>query len=210
MLDALLFLSQFLMVANPLNIVPSISQTVRATVTGFPGTIVTRSTTVTGPSKSLHQTDLTPKDIIDLSTPPKSVLCPSTKILRPSSSSTNSNPTPGTGASLEGAPKEASPEGQGGETDEKRFKEKKGRKMKGKDKTELKTPNESMNKAQLVSSMRRQHPLVCLRIGTLSANTRRALGDGIVQQQGMNCVRDITKQALMTKRNAQEFLGYYI
>ncbi|KAK3826543.1 MAG: hypothetical protein JOS17DRAFT_804203 [Linnemannia elongata] len=58
--------------------------------------------------------------------------------------------------------------------------------------------------------MKWQHPLVCLKIGTLSANTKRALGDGIVQQQAVNCVKDITNQALTTKRDAQEFLGCYI
>ncbi|KAF9912500.1 hypothetical protein EC991_010587 [Linnemannia zychae] len=99
----------------------------------------------------------------------------------------------------------------GGKTDEKQTKGKKRReKMEDYVKTESKPPIESMNKAQLVSSMKWQHPLRHLKIGTLSANTKRALGDEIVQQQAVNCVKDITNQAFTTKRDAQEFLGYYI
>ncbi|KAF8920974.1 hypothetical protein BGZ58_004168, partial [Dissophora ornata] len=70
---------------------------------------------------------------------------------------------------------------------------------------------EDQSKAELVKSMAYQHPLVCLTIGTLSANTKRALGDGTSPQIAVKaCVKDITSHALATKRDAQSFLGQYI
>ncbi|KAF9384765.1 hypothetical protein BGX21_001218 [Mortierella sp. AD011] len=70
---------------------------------------------------------------------------------------------------------------------------------------------EDKSKAELVKSMAYQHPLVCLTIGTLSANTKRTLGDGTSLQIAVEaCVKDITKQALATKCDAQSFIGQYI
>ncbi|KAF9079563.1 hypothetical protein BGX27_006240, partial [Mortierella sp. AM989] len=67
------------------------------------------------------------------------------------------------------------------------------------------------SKVELVRSMAYQHPLVCLTVGTLSANTKRALGGGTTPQLAVEaCVEDITKQTLSTKRDAQSFIGRYI
>jgi len=70
---------------------------------------------------------------------------------------------------------------------------------------------EDKSKAELVRSMAYQHPLVCLTIGTLSANTKRALGDETSLQMAVKaCVKDITSQALATKRDAHPLIGQYI
>ncbi|KAG0269744.1 hypothetical protein BGZ96_006437, partial [Linnemannia gamsii] len=67
------------------------------------------------------------------------------------------------------------------------------------------------SKAELVKSMAYQHPLVCLTVETLSANTKRALGGGASLQLAVEaCVEDITNQALSTKRDAQSFIGRYV
>lgn len=69
----------------------------------------------------------------------------------------------------------------------------------------------SMTKAQLVQNMKWQHPVVSLKIGTVSANSKLALGSESNEQvQARACINDITRQALITKRDTQEFLGEFI
>ncbi|KAG0256545.1 hypothetical protein BGZ95_005466 [Linnemannia exigua] len=70
---------------------------------------------------------------------------------------------------------------------------------------------DDQSRTELVRSMAFQHPLACLTIGTLSANTKRALGDGISTQFAAKaCVKDITNQALSIKCDAQSFIGRYV
>ncbi|KAG0082840.1 hypothetical protein BGZ92_011316 [Podila epicladia] len=69
----------------------------------------------------------------------------------------------------------------------------------------------SMTKVQLIGSMKWQHPLVSLKIGTVSANSKLALGSESDEQvQARAWIDDITRQALTTKRDTQEFLGQFI
>lgn len=80
-------------------------------------------------------------------------------------------------------------------------------------------PAADMTKFQLVKAMQWEHPLRTLDIGTLKANTSRALKKEVPHdadlQQNINhaittCLSDISKLASRTKRGCQQVVGQYL
>ncbi|KAG0251908.1 hypothetical protein BGZ95_006759, partial [Linnemannia exigua] len=80
-------------------------------------------------------------------------------------------------------------------------------------------PAADMTKFQLVKAMQWEHPLRALDIGTLKANTSRALKkevphDADLQQKLQHaittCLSDISKLASRTKRGCQQAIGQYL
>ncbi|KAG0354052.1 hypothetical protein BGX24_007051, partial [Mortierella sp. AD032] len=80
-------------------------------------------------------------------------------------------------------------------------------------------PAADMTKFQLVKAMQWEHPLRTLDIGTLKANTSRALKKEVphdadlqqrIQHAITTCLSDVSKLASRTKRGCQQAIGQYL
>ncbi|KAG9072050.1 hypothetical protein KI688_006272 [Linnemannia hyalina] len=129
-------------------------------------------------------------------------------------SAKNPNSTTSTGTSTEAGPNtEAGPSTNVGATSPRPRKKQKSTPKKDQ------PAADKMTKFQLVKAMQREHPLRTLDIGTLKANTSRALKkeipyDAELQQKLQHaittCLSDISKLASRTKRRCQQAVGQYL